>query len=181
MRICRVCVWLALFLFLSLDGEAQLRSTVIGSPQYCRDELGRIEVSYEVRNTFTNDRTNSLVVELGQSHVLSFFLFSGQEHIDAASAVYQSSQDSAGPPPVKNKRLRPKESVEWNTEATITIGGRESPNRLPKPGNYFLLPFPDIRVNGHYGPVGEGIDRSRLLPIAIAQPDFDPPLCKRPK
>ena len=181
MRIHRVYFSLALFLFLGLDGEAQLRSTVVGSPHYCRDELDRIEISYEVRNAFTNDSTKSLVVRLGLSRVLSFFLFSEQERIDAASAVYQSSQDSVGPPPFKRKRLKPKESVEWNTEATIMIDGQESSSRLPKPGDYFLLPFPDIQVEGHYGPLGESIDRSRLLPITIAKPDSDPPLCDRPK
>jgi hypothetical protein len=181
MRIHRVCLSLALFLFLGLDGEAQLRSTVVGSPQYCRNEIGQIEISYEVRNAFTNDSTNSLVVRLGLSRVLSFFLFSEQERIDAASAVYQSSQDSVGSPPFKRKRLKPKESVEWNTEATIMIDGQGSSSRLPKPGDYFLLPFPDIQVEGHYGPLGESVDRSRLLPITIAKPDSDPPLCGRPK
>jgi hypothetical protein len=141
MRIHWVYVSLALFLLLGLDGEAQLRSNVVGSPHYCRDELGQIEISYEVRNAFTNDSAKSLVVRLGLPRVLSFFLFSEQERIDAASAVYQSSQDSAGPPPFKRKRLKPKESVEWNTEATIMIDGQGSSSRLPKPGDYFLLPF----------------------------------------
>ena len=73
MRIHRVYFSVALFLFLGLDGEAQLRSTVVGSPHYCRDELNRIEISYEVRNAFTNDSMKSLVVRLSISRVLSFF------------------------------------------------------------------------------------------------------------
>ncbi|MGB6973745.1 MAG: hypothetical protein WBD67_03580 [Terracidiphilus sp.] len=181
MRIRRFYFLLALFLFLGLDGKAQLKSTVVGSPHYCREEAGQIEVSYEVRNAFTNNSTNSLVVKLGLSRVLTFYLFSGQDHIDASSAVYQSNQDSVGPLPFKTKRLKPEESVEWNAVATIMIDGQGPLRRLPKPGDYFLLPFPDIQVEGHYGPVGESFDRSRLLPITIAKPEFDPPLCVRPK
>ncbi len=142
MRIHRVYVSLALFLFLGLDGEAQLRSTVVGSPHYCRDELGRIEISYDVQNAFTNDSTKSLVVRLGLSRVLSFFLFSQQDHIDAASAVYRSSQDSVVPPPFKRKRLKPKESIEWNTVATIMIDGQQSSSRLSQAGRLLSTPLP---------------------------------------
>jgi hypothetical protein len=181
MRIFRILFPLALLLTLGLDGNAQLRSAIIGSSRYCRNEIGQIEISYQVQNIYTNTNANSIVVRLGLSRVLSFFLFSGQERTDAASAVYQSSQDSVESPPFKRKRLKPEESINWSTVATITIDGQESSSRLPKPGDYFLLPFPDIQIEGHSVSLDERQYRSHLLPITIAKPGFDPPLCNRSK
>ena len=181
MRICRILFPLALLATLGLDGEAQLVSTIIGSPQYCRNEIGQIEINYQVQTVYTNVNAKSLVVRLGLSRTLSLFLFSGRERTDPASVVYQSNQDSVEPPPFKSKKLKPGKSVKWNAVATITIDGQESSSRLPKPGEYFLLAFPDIQAGGHSVSLDERQYRSRLLPITIAKPDFDPPLCDRRK
>jgi hypothetical protein len=148
MGICRIWFPLVLLVTLGLDGEAQLVSTIISSPRYCRNEIGQIEIGYQVQTIYTNTNAKSLVVRLGLSRALSFFLFSGRERTDAASAVYQSSQDSVEPPPFKRKRLKSGESVKWSAVATITIDGQGSSSRLPKPGDYFLLPFPDIQAGG---------------------------------
>jgi hypothetical protein len=181
MKILQISFPLALLLAIGVDCNAQLRSAIVDSPQYCRNELGQIEVSYQVQSTYTNPKKNHLVIRMGLSRVLSFMLFSGRERTDPASAIYQSNQDSVESPPFRTEKLKPGQSVEWKAVATITIDDQESSSRLPKPGEYFLLAFPDMRVGGHSVSLDQSQYRGRLLPIKITKPDFDPPLCDSPK
>lgn len=181
MRIFGIWSPLAVLLLFGLNGNAQLTSAIVGSPQYCRNEIGQIEIRYQVLNKYTNTNASSVIIRLGSSRVLSFFLFTGRDHTEAASAVYQSNEDAVETPRFRRRRLKPEESVNWSTVAIIMIDGQESSSRLPKPGDYFLLPFPDISVGDHTVDTDKGSGSERMLPIKITRPESDPPLCNRRK
>ena len=160
---------------------AQVQSEVIGPQHACRNELGQFEVSYEVRNRFSNSTNNSMTVKIGIAGNLNFMLFSNGETTDPASAVYQYNPDSVSPPKARSKHLRPGEHIDWDTVATITIARKGDSNRSPRAGQYFLLAFPDLTIGGQprtREDLKHLISTSRLIPIVIDEPPSNVPVCK---
>ena len=179
MRLFRLVYLFAVVTLLNVYGRAQVQSEIVGSPHSCRNELGQYEISYGVRNRFTDSMQVPVTVKIGITKIQSFLLFSSSETTNPASAVYLSNPDFVEGPPTRTIHLRPGEHADWSAVATITIAGPGSRGRLPKAGHYFLLPLPGLDINGHPMSQDDMLSKSRLIPLTIEEPQSNVPACKR--
>jgi hypothetical protein len=179
MSIFRLAYLHALIALLSVHGYAQTQSEIVGPARSCRNEIGQLEISYNVRTRFTNAMQVEVTVKIRTAKNSSFLLFSGNETTNPASAVSKSSPDSVDTPKTRTLLFKPGEHTEWSAVATVTVAERGSSGRLPKAGHYFLLPIPDLELVGYPTFQDELLQESLLIPLTIEEPRSHVPACRR--
>jgi hypothetical protein len=178
MKITNVALGLA-FCSFHISAGSQVSSTVVGPPYSCRNSSDDIEVHYIVRNHFRNEQNKTVMVKIGKEAGLSFLLFRGRETTDPSAAVYQANPDSLTPPAVTRHALRPGQSVEWTRTAVILTRDWDSSDRLPHTGEYSLLPFPDIQLEGESTSPTDKLTKGQWLPIRIPEVQSNVPRCRQ--
>jgi len=164
---------------ITIDARAQVESKVVEPPSACVDEVGEVQWSYQVLHSFRNTKSGPLRIQIGTSPFENFYLFTSTTTVDPAAAAYTENLDSLSTPASRTRTVNPNESVAWTTTATISIAGPSGvPAGLPKPGVYYLLPIPDVRIIGENSPQPKRPGIDQLIPLRIPKPSGKLPKCK---